>query len=126
MYVVAAIRRRGATQEVLPVEPTVNIPGRRAFGVSTSGNEPALASRYMLEHWESTTGCWRGRIASRNQPEYVLEMVCLVREKVVDSGPQRQRCVRGPDDRFRDVEVYTFKGCGSKPGHTRYYMNGLT
>ena len=48
MYVAAAIWRRGATQDVSLVEPTANIPGRRAFGVSTPGSERALANRYML------------------------------------------------------------------------------
>jgi len=48
-YVVTAIRRRGATHAVSFVEFTWNIPKRRAFGVSTSGNERAFANRYMLK-----------------------------------------------------------------------------
>lgn len=48
LYATTAIWRRGATQAVSLVEFTVNIPGRRAFGVSTPGSERALANRYML------------------------------------------------------------------------------
>jgi len=54
-----------------------------------------------------------------DQPEYIFEMVRLVCEKVFDAGPQRQRCAGGSDDRFRDVEVYAFKGYGSKPERVR-------
>jgi len=49
-YVVTAIPRRGATQAVALVEFTMNIPRRRAFGVSTPGSELTLANRYMLEY----------------------------------------------------------------------------
>ena len=49
-YVVVAVRRRGATQEVALVEFTLNIPRRRGLGVSTPGSELALANRYMLEY----------------------------------------------------------------------------
>ena len=48
MYVVTAIRRRGATHAVSLVEFTWNMPRRRAFDVSTSGSERAFAIRYML------------------------------------------------------------------------------
>jgi len=37
----------------------MNIPGRRAPGVSTPGSERALANRYMLEHWQSAMEYWR-------------------------------------------------------------------
>ena len=109
LYVVVAITRKGATQEVLLVEPTVKSPGRSAFGVSTPGSERALANRYMLKQCWLATGYFRGRMTSPNRPKYVFEVIRLVCEKVFDSGPEGQRCRRGSDDWFRDVEVYTFK-----------------
>jgi hypothetical protein len=60
-YVIVAIPRSGATHAVSLVEFTWNIPGRRAFGVSTSGNERAFANRYMLEHRRSEIGDQHGR-----------------------------------------------------------------
>lgn len=50
-------------------------------------------------------------------------MISLVCEEIVGPGPQSQRRTRGPDDRFRDVKVYTLKCYGSEREHAYGVMS---